>query len=91
MSQLGYPELAPLIAQHHDIEDVTKADEAMTVYLADKLCRGEKRVSIAGRFRASFDKCRDAEALSAHDRRHKAALAAARTVNDICGKEVIPV
>lgn len=91
MSQLGYPELAPLIAQHHDIEDVTKADEAMTVYLADKLCRGEKRVSIAGRFRASFDKCRDAEALSAHDRRHKAALAAARTVNNICGKEVIPV
>lgn len=91
MAQLGYPELIPLIAQHHDIEDPSRVDEAMAVYLADKLCRGEKRVSISGRFRASYDRCRDAEALAAHDRRRRTAAAAARKVNEICGKEVIPI
>ena len=91
MSQLGYPALAPLIAQHHDIEDPARVDEALVVYMADKLCRGDRRVSVSGRFRASFDKCRDAEALAAHDRRYKAALTAAHTINDICGKEVIPI
>ena len=91
MSQLGYPVLAPLIAQHHDIEDPARVDEALVVYMADKLCRGDRRVSVSGRFRASFDKCRDAEALAAHDRRYKAALTAAHTINDICGKEVIPI
>lgn len=91
MSQLGYSELAPLIAQHHDIEDPARVDEALVVYIADKLCRGDKRVSVSGRFRASFDKCRDAEALRAHDRRYEAALAAARKINDICGKDVITI
>ena len=91
MSQLGYPVLAPLIAQHHDIEDPARVNEALVVYMADKLCRGDRRVSVSGRFRASFDKCRDAEALAAHDRRYKAALTAAHTINDICGKEVIPI
>ena len=66
-------------------------DEALVVYMADKLCRGDRRVSVSGRFRASFDKCRDAEALAAHARRYKAALTAAHTINDICGKEVIPI
>lgn len=91
MSQLGYSELAPLIAQHHDIEDPARVDEALVVYIADKLCRGDKRVSVSGRFRASFDKCRDAEALRAHDRRYEAAIAAARKINDICGKDVITI
>ena len=68
-----------------------RVDEALVVYMADKLCRGDRRVSVSGRFRASFDKCRDAEALAAHDRRYKAALTAAHTINDICGKEVIPI
>ena len=91
MSQLGYPALAPLIAQHHDLEDCSKPDEAMAVYLADKLCLGGRRVSVSERFRASLGKCRDEQARQAHDRRYKAALEAAKTINDICGKDVIPV
>lgn len=91
MSQLGYPELAPLIAQHNDLEDAARADEAMVVYLADKLCRGGRRVRISERFRASLDKCRDDEARRAHDLRYKTALAAAKRINDICGKDVVPI
>ena len=91
MSQLGYPALAPLMAQHHDLEDGSKLDEAMVVNVADKLCRGGRRVRVSERFRASLDKCRDEEARRAHERRYQSALAAAKMINDFCGKDVVPI
>lgn len=91
LSQLGYPELAPLVAKHNEPEPGADVDEALVVSVADKLCLGGRRVGISARFRASLDKCRDEEARRAHDRRYKAALEAARKINDICGKDVVPI
>lgn len=91
MSQLGYPALAPLMAQHHDLEDGSKLDEAMVVNVADKLCGAAGRVRVSERFRASLDKCRDEEARRAHERRYQSALAAAKMINDFCGKDVVPI
>lgn len=91
LSQLGYPELAPLVAKHNEPELGADVDEALVVSIADKLCLGGRRVGISARFRASLDKCRDEEARRAHDRRYRAALEAARKINDICGKDVVPI
>lgn len=89
--ELGYERAARIIAQHHDIENPRRVDEALAVYIADKLCRGDRRVRIGERFDESRKKCRDAEAIAAHDKRYKAALAAADIINNVCGKEVIPI
>lgn len=91
MAQLGYPDLAPLIARHNEPEDAARVDEAVVVFLADKLRRGAQPVRVSERFRESRARCRDSAALEAHDRRYKAALTAAGRINDICGKDVIPI
>ena len=91
LSQLGYPELAPLVAKHNEPELGADVDEALVVSVADKLCLGGRRVGISARFRASLDKCRDEEARRAHGRRLEAALESARRINDICGKDVVQI
>ena len=91
MSQLGYPELAPLIAQHNDLEEPSRTDEAAVVFLADKLRRGAAPVRVTERFRESISRCRDEEARRAHGRRLEAALESARRINDICGKDVVQI
>ena len=91
MSQLGYPELAPLIAQHNDLEEPSRTDEAAVVFLADKLRRGAAPVRVTERFRESLSRCRDEEARRAHGRRLEAALESARRINDICGKDVVQI
>lgn len=91
LSRLGYPELAPLIAQHNDLEAPERTDEAAVVFLADKLRRGAAPVSVTERFRESLARCRDEEARRAHGRRLEAALAAARRINEICGKDVVRI
>ena len=69
---LGYPEVADVIAQHHDFEgDVP--DEAALLFLADKYIQGTDRVSLEERFAASAGRCTGAEALAAHDRRYQTA------------------
>lgn len=64
----GYPELAPLIAQHNDLEEPSRTDEAAVVFLADKLRRGAAPVRVTERFRESLSRCRDEEARRAHGR-----------------------
>ena len=48
-------------------------------------------VSLEERFSESLKKCRDDEALRAHERRRREALAAARRINGLCGREVINI
>ena len=91
ISQRGYPELAPLIAQHNDLEEPSRTDEAAVVFLADKLRRGAAPVRVTERFRESLSRCRDEEARRAHGRRLEAALESARRINDICGKDVVQI
>lgn len=65
----GYPAVGELIALHHDLPE-TAGTEACLLYLADKLIRGEQRVSLEQRFRNSREKCRTPEALEAWQRRY---------------------
>ena len=69
---LGYPEVADVIARHHD-EDGDSLDEAALLFLADKYVRGTEHVSLEERFAASAERCTDEEARAAHDRRYQAA------------------
>lgn len=69
---LGYPEVADVIALHHDF-DGDRLDEAALLFLADKYVRGTERVSLEERFAASAERCADEEARAAHDRRYQAA------------------
>lgn len=86
---LGYPKEAALVRVHHDLPCPERADEAAVLFLADKLVLEDGPVTLRARFAASGEKCRDDAARAAHERRYAAALRAARTINDQCGKEVI--
>jgi HD superfamily phosphodiesterase len=69
LEQAGYPALAALVAVHHDLPE-DACPEACLLYLADKLVRGEQRVSLDERFGASREKCRTPEALASWQRRY---------------------
>lgn len=77
----GYPKVAKIIEQHHDLEvhhekenAVEMPTETEVVYLADKLIKGTKKVSFEERFAASRKRCEEQEdarsALAAHKRRY---------------------
>ncbi|MBQ9661895.1 MAG: histidine phosphatase family protein [Oscillospiraceae bacterium] len=65
---LGYPEVAEVVAQHHDLAS-DSLDEAALLYLADKYIQGEQRVTLEERFAKSAERCSTAEARAAHERR----------------------
>lgn len=65
----GYPELARIISQHHDLHADPGA-EAELLYLADKLIRGCEDVPLETRFEASRAKCASPEAQAAWSRRY---------------------
>ena len=69
---LGYPEVADLIAKHHDLE-AEGLDEAALLYLADKYLQGEREVTLDERFARSRERCAGEEALQAHARRRETA------------------
>ena len=69
----GFPAVAELIRQHHDLE-LDASLEAKLLYLADKMIRETEKVSLAQRFESSKAKCRTEEALSAWKSRYDAAL-----------------
>lgn len=69
---LGYPEVAEVIAQHHDLPSA-ELNEAAILYLADKYRQGTERVTLDQRFCASEGKCRTDEARAAHAQRRETA------------------
>ena len=89
LRELGYPDIADCIRQHHD-PDSTALCEAALLYLADKAVRGSQRVSLEERFAASLEKCKTPEALAAHQRRLDAAREILRKVRTICGERCFP-
>lgn len=89
LSELGYTREAELIRRHHEPEAASL--ELTALCLADNLRLGARRVSLEERFSESLKKCRDDEALRAHERRRREALAAARRINGLCGREVINI
>lgn len=88
LKELGWPEIAEIVRQHHD-PDRTEINEAAVVYIADKAVQGSGRVRIAERFERSRDKCRTPEALAAHERRRQTAQTIQNEINRLCGETIL--
>lgn len=65
----GYMRLADIVASHHDCPTGGGLNEEKILFLADKLCDGEKRVTIDERFERSLDKCTTQQAIENHSKR----------------------
>lgn len=74
--QEGWPELAEIIRQHHDLGPAPST-EAQILYLADKLVSGIRSVTLKERFEAAREKCAGEEALAAWRKRYEDAKALA--------------
>ena len=88
LRELGYPEVAEIVRQHHD-PDSTDINEAAVVYIADKAVQGSERVPIAGRFDRSLAKCQTPEARAAHEGRRQTALTIQNEINRLCGAKIL--
>lgn len=77
LTREGYPDIAALVAVHHDLPENASAEAAL-LYLADKLVQGTNRVTLAQRFAASYEKCSTPEALAAWQQRRDRAYQALR-------------
>lgn len=87
LCERGYLALGNIISKHHDINFNGDIDEAVVLYLADKLICGTEEASLTVRFNKSRDKCRTEEALANHERRLKTALEIEEKVNSIIKEE----
>ena len=76
LAEMGYPELAEIVRQHHDLGPVPSI-EAQILYLADKLAAGIRSVTLKERFEAARKKCSGPKALAAWRRRYDEARALA--------------
>jgi CTP:molybdopterin cytidylyltransferase MocA len=57
LDQLGYPEVARIIAHHSDLDfTLPDPDEQAAVFLADKLVQGDRIVPFETRFQRTFDR-----------------------------------
>lgn len=68
----GYPALAGLVAQHHNLSN-HPSTEAELLYLSDKLIAGTRTVPLEARFSESYKKCTDDDARRSWERRRSAA------------------
>ena len=77
LREFGFPEVAAPVACHMNLAfDAGRLDECAVVYLADKLVRGEIRVSLEARFSAALDRfANDPSALAGVQRRLDSARA----------------
>jgi molybdenum cofactor cytidylyltransferase len=82
LQSLGFPRVAAIVASHMDLDfSGGELNEAAIVFLADKLIRGTKLVSLAQRFGRALEHFRDnPEALAAARRRFATAQAVAAAV-----------
>lgn len=75
LSDMGYSELAGVIAVHHDLPlGCERVCEAAVVYYADKLVLGTQSVKVTERFAASEARCTTPGAREEHARRLAQAL-----------------
>jgi CTP:molybdopterin cytidylyltransferase MocA/HD superfamily phosphodiesterase len=91
LKQLGYPKVARIIAVHHDISyrAGTSPDEAAIVYLADKLVKNDRPVTIEERFVEVTKKyIADPEAARVINKRRTAAESIKQMVEHIAGADL---
>jgi len=84
---LGFPDLAPLIASHMDLQYCAEIpDDAAIVYLADKLVKEDQLVSLQTRFQLAFERfSQQPKALQGAKQRYDAACAIADSITRITG------
>ncbi|WP_263771984.1 DVU_1551 family NTP transferase [Propionivibrio soli] len=82
IASLGYPAVAEIIRQHMAMTfDGTTPNEAAVVFLADKLVRTDRRVSLEERYKPSFERFRDQpESLQGARRRYETACEIYRVI-----------
>ncbi len=85
----GYPEVASIMEQHHDLDDPTILNEAAVVAMADRCVQGDQLVTIEQRFMKSAEKCNDEASHKAFQKRYQETLHLRDHINQICGKELI--
>ena len=73
LTKIGYPVLARIVAQHHDLTAGARA-EAELLYLADKLVQGTTDVTLQERFSAARKKCTSPKAIEKWEQRYRDAL-----------------
>ncbi|MBQ9250698.1 MAG: histidine phosphatase family protein [Oscillospiraceae bacterium] len=88
LRELGYPEAAALVEQHHDFSG-EELNEAAILYIADKCIQEDRHVPLAQRFAGSEERCKTPEARAAHARRLAVAKRIQERVNGLCGRQVI--
>ena len=76
LAEAGYPELAEIVRQHHDLGPAPST-ETQILYLADKLTAGTEPVTLKERFETAREKCFGPKALAAWRRRYDDARALA--------------
>ena len=54
LTRLGYPRVAPVVARHMRLGPADDVDEALVVYVADKLVKGDRAVGLEARFDAKL-------------------------------------
>lgn len=85
----GYPRVAEVIRQHHELDQIV-LDEAAVVFYADKLYVEDCRVSLAERFADSAGKRKlNQEAQMAHARRFHQAQAIEAQIKKILGAKAM--
>ncbi len=88
IAAFGFPELAEAVARHTDLgAGATRLDETAVVYLADKLVRGETRVSLEDRFVPALVRyADDLAAFAAANRRYLGAKAVQEAIEARIGR-----
>ena len=76
---MGFNRVAEIVAAHTDLGGYDRLDEAAIVYLADKLVRGEERVTLIERFEPALMRFRE-DALALEGARRRLAVAKAVAV-----------
>ncbi len=81
--QLGYPEIAQIISQHHGLKK-TKLDEAAIVFSGRQAGRRNRTCINRKRFADNLHKCKTPEALKSHERQLKQAFKLQDMIESIC-------
>lgn len=85
----GYPGIASVIRQHHELDRLV-LDEAAVVFYADKRCIEDRRVSLEERFADSAGKRElDQTAQRLHAERFRQALAIEAQIKEILGNSCV--
>lgn len=89
LRELGYPEVAELIRQHH-LPDQPGIHDAAVVFMADKCVSGNKAVGMEKRLRESERNRPSVAARTEHQEKWKMAEVLSNQMNFLCRKRIVP-